>query len=285
MNDQAARLREQLRNNSHRISSKAIAVVSGKGGVGKSNFSLNFAISLCKRGKKVLLIDLDIGMGNIDVLLGSVTNLSIIDIFSKKMTIRDIMNIGPENLHYISGGSAFSSIFSLDEEKLGLLLSQLEEATVDFDFILFDMGAGVSDQTLKLLRAMHEIIVITTPEPTAITDGYAMIKHLIVDGNESDISIIVNRSSSRSEGNSVASRLKQVIKHFMNVDIHFLGLIADDVIVRKAVIAQTPFLLFSSTSQASKNIDDIARKYVNEQEVKEVSFSFIHRVKSLFLKR
>jgi flagellar biosynthesis protein FlhG len=195
------------------------------------------------------------------------------------------MNIGPENLHYISGGSAFSSIFSLDEEKLGLLLSQLEEATVDFDFILFDMGAGVSDQTLKLLRAMHEIIVITTPEPTAITDGYAMIKHLIVDGNESDISIIVNRSSSRTEGTSVATRLKQAIKHFMNVDIHFLGLIADDAIVRKAVIAQSPFLLFSSTSQASKNIDDIARKYVNEQEVKEVSFSFIHRVKSLFLKR
>jgi flagellar biosynthesis protein FlhG len=285
MSDQASRLREQLNAIQHKISSKAIAVVSGKGGVGKSNFSLNFAISLCKKGKKVLLIDLDIGMGNIDVLLGSMTNLSIIDIFDKKLTIRDIMNIGPENLQYISGGSGFSSIFSLNEEKLELFLSQLEEATEDFDFILFDMGAGVNDQTLKLLRAMHEIIVITTPEPTAITDGYAMIKHLIIDGNESEISLIVNRSSSKAEGVSVATRLKQVIKQFMNVDIHFLGLIADDPIVRKAVIAQSPFVLSSSTSQASKNIDDIARKYVNEQEVKEVSFSFIHRVKSLFLKR
>ena len=285
MSDQASRLREQLNAIHNKISSKAIAVVSGKGGVGKSNISLNFANSLCKKGKKVLLIDLDIGMGNIDVLLGSMTNLSIIDIFDKKLTIRDIMNIGPENLQYISGGSGFSSIFSLNEEKLELFLSQLEEATVDFDFILFDMGAGVNDQTLKLLRAMHEIIVITTPEPTAITDGYAMIKHLIIDGNESEISLIVNRSSSKAEGVSVATRLNQVIKQFMNVDIHFLGLIADDPIVRKAVIAQSPFVLSSSTSQASKNIDDIARKYVNEQEVKEVSFSFIHRVKSLFLKR
>ncbi|WP_088041208.1 P-loop NTPase [Bacillus sp. EAC] len=284
MSDQAARLREQLQNTSQ-SKSKVIGIVSGKGGVGKSNFSLNFAISLCQKKKKVLLLDLDIGMGNIDVLLGTVTNLSIIDIFGKSLTIHDIMNIGPNGLKYISGGSGLSTIFSLSEDKLSQLFNELEGIMNDFDYIIFDMGAGVSEQTVKLLTAMHEVIVITTPEPTAITDAYAMIKHLVLNEVTSKLSIVINRISSLKEGESVLFRLERAIKHFMNVDVNRLGMIFDDAIVRKAVITQKPFILLAPSSLPARSIESISKKYVNEDIEDSNSHSFIHRMKSLFLKR
>jgi len=284
MSDQATILREKLQF-ANQPKSKVIGIVSGKGGVGKSNFSLNFAISLCQKSKKVLLLDFDVGMGNIDVLLGTVTNLSIIDIFNKNLTIRDIMNIGPDGLKYISGGSGLSNIFSLSESRLSHLFNELETAMEEFDYIIFDMGAGVSEQTIKLLSAMHEIFVITTPEPTAIMDAYAMIKHLVLNQVRAKLSIVVNRINSQKEGESVHFRLEQAIKHFMNVEVNLLGMIYDDPSVRKAVISQKPFILHSPSSQPSKNIEFISKKYVNEDFNEQPSHSFIHRMKSLFLKR
>ena len=284
MSDQAANLREQLQKVS-RTSKKVIGIVSGKGGVGKSNFSLNFAISLCRKNKKVLLIDLDIGMGNIDVLLGTVTNLSIIDIFSKNLTIRDIMNIGPNGLKYISGGSGLSTIFSMDETKLSHLFNELEDTMDDFDYIIFDMGAGVSETSIKLLSAVHEVIVITTPEPTSIMDAYAMIKHLVLNQVRAKLSIVINRINSQKEGESVHLRLEKAINHFMNVEVNLLGMIFDDSNVRKAVISQTPFILHAPSSIPSRNIEIISKKYVNEETSESISHSFIHRMKTLFLKR
>jgi len=284
MSDQAANLREKLQF-AKQPKSKVIGIVSGKGGVGKSNFSLNFAISLCQKNKKVLLLDFDVGMGNIDVLLGTVTNLSIIDIFDKNLTIRDIMNIGPIGLKYISGGSGLSNIFSLSETKLSHLFNELDDAMEEFDYIIFDMGAGVSEQTIKLLSAMHEIIVITTPEPTAIMDAYAMIKHLVLNQVSAKLSMVINRINSQKEGESVHFRLGHAIKHFMNVEVNLLGMICDDPSVRKAVISQKPFILHTPSSQPSKNIEFISKKYVNEDFNEQPSHSFIHRMKSLFLKR
>lgn len=286
MIDQAAILREKLQQSStFKLSNKTIGIVSGKGGVGKSNFSLNFAISLCQKNKKVLLIDLDVGMGNIDVLLGTMTNLSIIDIFDNNLTIRDIMNIGPNELKYISGGSGLSTIFSLSQDKLMLLFNQLEEVMEDFDYIIFDMGAGVSEYSLKLLSALHEIIVITTPEPTAITDAYAMIKHIVLDHNEAKLSFVINRINSLKEGESVYKRLGHAVKHFMDVEIGLLGMIFDDSAVRKAVIAQKPLILSASSSLPAKNIESISKKFINDENEVTQNHSFISRMKSLFLKR
>ncbi|WP_088069489.1 P-loop NTPase [Gottfriedia luciferensis] len=284
MSDQATKLREQLLK-LNKPGNKVIGIVSGKGGVGKSNFSLNFAISLSQKKKKVLLLDLDIGMGNIDVLLGTVTNLSIIDIFGKNLTIRDIMNIGPYGLNYISGGSGLSTIFAMSEANLSHFLNELEDAMDEFDYIIFDMGAGVSEQTIKLLSAMHEVIVMTTPEPTAVMDAYAMIKHMVLNQVEAKLSIVINRISSQKEGESVHLRLEKAVAHFMNVEVNLLGMIFDDSIVRKAVISQKPFILQAPSSLPSRNIDLICNKYLNEENKGATSHSFIHRMKTLFLKR
>jgi flagellar biosynthesis protein FlhG len=285
VNDQAERLRERLKG--WRTQARSIAVMSGKGGVGKSNFSLNFSIALQKVNKRVLLFDLDIGMGNIDILIGESSRLSIVDFFEKQRTLNDIISKGPYGLDFISGGTSLRTIFKLNEEKFQRFINEIELLFKVYDFVIFDMGAGISEDSLRFLLSVDEIIVITTPEPTSLTDAYAVMKNICVNHETMPFSIVVNRALNRKIGDSTYNRLSQTMTQFLKREVMFLGIIPDDSTIMNAVIDQKPFLMYKPNCQASKAIINISNEFLQRQssdEIVEQPVPFISKLKDFFLK-
>ncbi|MCA0969122.1 MinD/ParA family protein [Halobacillus litoralis] len=287
MSDQAERLRSRLKEKHGTKKARTVAVSSGKGGVGKSNFTINFALKLLQQDKKVLIIDMDIGMGNIDILLGVSPKYSFVDLFHHGHSIHDIIESGPENLSYIAGGSGLSDVFQLDQAKFKHFQSQFESILTSFDFILFDMGAGATNDSLNFISAADEAFVVTTPEPTSITDAYAMIKHLVRIDEQLPISILVNRSL-KEKSDSSFKRLETVVDRFLMKQVTSLGVIPDDRSVLKSVNRQQPFVLAHPTCKASRAMTDVVDHYLSDYEV-EPTFeevpSFLSKLKRFVFER
>jgi len=284
MHDQAEYLRHRYLNEEQ---AKTIAVVSGKGGVGKSNTALNFSLEMQKKGKNVLLIDLDVGMGNIEILLGKSSTYSINDLFNEFIPLHDMIELGPYNLSYITGGSSLQTIFQLDEQKLNYFYTQYNQAVRKFDYILFDIGAGSSYNNLAFIRASDECFIITTPEPTAITDGYSMIKHIVQRQAEMPIYVLMNRCENTKEGAQMLEKFKQIVHQFLQHDIYKLGMLPDDKTVQKAVMSQTPYLVYNPYAAVSKAMSDIVTNYLQSTvDLNELTTTtFIQRLKQLLTKR
>ncbi|HZH62329.1 MAG TPA: MinD/ParA family protein [Metabacillus sp.] len=283
--DQAQRLRERLI--SLKTEAKTVAVMSGKGGVGKSNFSLNFSLALRKENKRVLLFDLDIGMGNIEILIGESSTYSIVDFFNRDMLLSEIVSTGPNGLDYIPGGTGLGDIFSLNEEKFQRFLQQLGLLFKLYDYIIFDMGAGISEDSLRFLLSVDEIIVITTPEPTSMTDAYAAIKNVSVNNMTIPFSIVVNRAFNKKVGESTYKRLELTINQFLNQEVFLLGVIPEDSTIMKAVIEQKPFILFHPSCQASKALVTISINYLQRKHAMveaQDEIPFISKLKHFFMK-
>lgn len=283
MNDQAANLRKKLQNLNNSIQTQTIAVISGKGGVGKSNFALNFSLTLTDHHKKVLLFDLDIGMGNVDILLGLSPENTIVDMFNERMSIRNIIEEGPKSLSYIAGGSGLTNIFNMDEDTFEYFLSQLEAISNHYDYIIFDMGAGVTNGSIYYMLAADECIVVTTPEPTSLTDAYAIIKHVSAKNNSIPIYLLVNRSFNRKQGQQTSKRLQHVVNQFLHRQIKLLGILPDDRKVFEAVTRQIPFSIYDPKAKISIALAEIVDKYVaNNLNVQEIQTrSFVTRLKQL----
>lgn len=288
MRDQAENLRIKIETLKTQTKAKTIAVVSGKGGVGKSNFSLNFSLALAKKGYKVLLFDLDIGMGNIDILLGLTSKHTIVDMFNEDLSIRDIIEKGPENLSYIAGGTGLTSLFKLDEMKLNHFIAQLASVIGNYHYMIFDIGAGASEGNIQFALSAHQCFVVTTPEPTSLTDAYAMMKFISLREKSSQFHLLVNRSTNSKEGNMTMKRLSHVVKHFLDIDIVPLGILSDDRIVQKAVGRQVPFLLYDQKALVSREITDIVERYVSDsltEKVERSPFQFIAKLRQYFVER
>ncbi|SDB88846.1 flagellar biosynthesis protein FlhG [Pelagirhabdus alkalitolerans] len=285
-NDQASQLRQNVHRHHAKIA-KTIAVVSGKGGVGKSNFTLNFALTLAEKEKSVLIVDLDIGMGNVDILLGVQSNYSIVDMYENHLSIHDIIEVGPNSLSYIAAGSGLSNVFHMDQNKFNYFLEQFEALTYEYDYIFFDMGAGATDDSLSYILAADECIVVTTPEPTSMMDAYAMIKHIYQRNMELPFYVLINRAESNKDGKAILSRLQKVTERFLSTSLRPLGIIPYDKVVSKAVIQQVPFTQFDSSSKASKSIQLLTDQYLSGEiniDHKSPS-SFISRLKSFIKER
>ncbi|UOQ93238.1 MinD/ParA family protein [Halobacillus shinanisalinarum] len=261
MADQAEQLRSRLMR-MDKPKAKTIAVASGKGGVGKTNFTINFALKLIQQGKRVLIFDLDIGMGNVDILLGVTPKYSIVHLFQEQQDIRDMIEAGPNNLDYIAGGSGLSTLFQLDEDRFIYFHQAFEQLTIEYDFILFDMGAGATEDSLHFITSADEVMIVTTPEPTSITDAYAMIKHLIRQNPALPIHVLINRALSAQAGLSTFVRLEAAVKKFLNKQISNLGVVPDDHSVLEAVTNQLPFVLATPKSRASKAVGQIVAQYL-----------------------
>ncbi|MGP4040280.1 MinD/ParA family protein [Gracilibacillus sp. D59] len=284
MTDQAAKLRQKLKGVHSHYHAKTIAVVSGKGGVGKSNIALNFSLSLASKGKKVLLFDLDVGMGNIDILLGKSSNYSIINLFENKLSIYDIIEVGPYSLSYIAGGSGQDHIFFLDEQRLKYFHEQLELLMREYDYIIFDMGAGVTRETIHYILAVDECILVTTPEPTSMTDAYSMVKHVLLQ-QPIKFHLIINRSRSKKQGIDIMNRINSAVNRFLHHDITPLGTIPDDSAVTDAVLAQQPFILHNPKSRASAAIESLTNQYLGEPVKKSNDTGFLNRLRRLMTER
>lgn len=285
MMDQAENLRVKLKEQGMTKNTKAIAVVSGKGGVGKSNFSLNFAISLSKRGLRVLLFDMDIGMGNLDILMGKTFDKSIVDYLMGTNTINEIIMDGPEGTKFIGGGSGLSQLVSLD--RLNSFTEELDTFLEEYDYLIFDMGAGVNADSLKFLLSVHEIIVITTSEPTSLMDAYATMKYLHLSDSMLPFHIVANRVRSNKEGMETIKRLSVVMKKFLNREIFSLGIMPDDRSVQKAVSRQIPFLIDDPKSLASVALEDLVSRYIQQgsQQTSNKSLSFVSKLKKILFER
>jgi flagellar biosynthesis protein FlhG len=263
MHDQAHRLRQimsarQGTEREKRNDSRVIAITSGKGGVGKSNCTLNLALALCQAGKKVVILDADVGFANIDVLLGITPGQSMVNLFDCRTKIWEVMQDGPEGLKFIAGGSGFQDLLTLDERQLHYVVNQLQELQGYADFILIDTGAGLNAQTLRFILSADEAIVVTTPEPTAITDAYALIKLVSNRTRELPIRLIVNRAATKTEGEQTAEKIRLVAERFLQRNVDALGFIMDDPTVAKAVRNQVPLLTRYPQAQASRCIQQVA---------------------------
>ncbi|KQL44403.1 cobyrinic acid a,c-diamide synthase [Brevibacillus choshinensis] len=262
MRDQAEQLRQRIQQSAQKRPTKLVTVTSGKGGVGKSNFSLNFGLGLIERGHKAILFDVDLGLANLDVLMGITPKKHLFHLLEPDKTVWDIMEQGPGQLEFIAGGSGFTQIMQLDDEKLNLLFSKLDPLQGYADTIIFDTGAGLSKESLHFMLSSDEVIVVTTPEPPAITDAYAVIKMLHSRNPVVKIRLVINRATSEREGKMTADKLAMVAKRFLGMEIHSLGFVSDDSHVSKAVKQQRPFLLTYPQSLASRSIRNLVGRYL-----------------------
>jgi len=284
MRDQAEELRMKMLRSQNRLG-RSIAVVSGKGGVGKSNFSINFSTTLSGQSKKVVLIDMDIGMGNIHILLGKSVPFNLKDYLIGDQPLESVMFDGPNDLQYISGGSGLSGVMEWTEEMFNRLIEAFEYLQKNFDYIVFDMGAGATSQTLDLLMSVDDIIVITTAEPTSITDAYSMMKYIYYKDAEKKFYLICNRAFSVEEGAETTGRLKLAMSKFLAKEITVLGVLPEDTVVRKAVREQTPFSILYPHAEITKKLKKIVYTFTDLEDSTEETprnNNFISRLKSLF---
>jgi flagellar biosynthesis protein FlhG len=286
MNDQAEALRQLVhtRELPQITSTRIVTVTSGKGGVGKSNFSLNFAMALQKRGYSVLVFDADIGMANIDVLLGTPAQYNLFHLLKREKTIWEIIQTGPGGLQFIAGGSGFQELLRLTDEELEYFAEQIELLNGHVDFLLFDTGAGLSKETLRFIMAAEETIVVTTPEPTSITDAYSLIKMVKTMGHEVPFRLVVNRVCDDREGKQTSDNIQQVAAKYLGLELPVLGYIPDDTNVSKAVKRQTPLSVAFPDSAATRGIDRIASRFLlEERETQQRGVSgFLQRMKRLW---
>ncbi|WP_018922534.1 MinD/ParA family protein [Salsuginibacillus kocurii] len=269
MSDQARNLRKRMEARQAKTveEMKIVTVVSGKGGVGKSNVSVNFSVALSQAGQRVLLLDLDVGMANIDILLGKSSPYSIVDMIDSEFSIWDIMNEGPYGLKFIAGGSGLTNLFEMNEQKRERFLTQLESLKGHIDTIVLDMGAGATHDSMHFIMAAHEALLVTTPEPTSITDAYSMIKYLHLEDKDLPISLIVNRVQSPHEGKQTGENLSRVTAQFLQKELRVLSTIPDDSSVLTAVRRQVPVLINQPKAKASRAIQHLAETFSGEEAV------------------
>lgn len=287
MRDQAEKLRMKMLESQGALG-RSIAVVSGKGGVGKSNFSTNFAINLANLGKKVVVIDMDLGMGNVHIIIGKTARYSLKDYLFGEVSLEKVMYEGPHNLQYISGGSGMSSVIEWSEEMFDGLIRAFEQLQKSFDYILFDMGAGATSWSLDLLTSIDEIIVISTAEPTAITDAYSMMKFIHLKDQSKTFYLLCNRAFSKEEGIETLSRLENTMMKFLNKQVFILGSLPEDTSVRKAVREQVPFSIAYPNSPIATTLKVMVQQFVDRQIIEvhgeHKTTTFLSKLRSIFSK-
>ncbi len=236
---------------------KIYAVVSGKGGVGKTNISVNLALAMAKKGKKVLILDADIGMTNADIIMGMHYEYDLFDYLEGEVELRDIIYEGPLGVKVISGGAGLLEMNDLDEEAQRNFIENLVELG-DFDILIIDNGAGITKETLSFITFAHEVILVTTPEPTAITDAYRVLKSISYYGLKPTVKVVVNKISSKEAGDEAFNKLDSTCTEFLDIKIENSGYVYDDARVEKAIMAQVPVLLSYPNALSSNNITEIS---------------------------
>lgn len=265
--DQAEKLRHLIRQqqiNGPKHTSRVITVTSGKGGVGKSSVSVNLAIALSRLGKRVIILDADFGLANVEIMLGIRPAYNLADLMFKGKKLSDIITEGPENIGFISGGSGIQELTNLTKDQINYLVNKLAELDEIADIIIVDTGAGITDTVLEFVAASTEVLLVTTPEPTSITDAYALLKTLNkksnFSGKDTVIRMIANRVTPEENARDIFEKLSVVSSKFLELKLEYLGYIPMDPSVSKAVIKQHPVIIAYPNSHFAKNINSFAQK-------------------------
>jgi len=260
--DQAQQLRELSK---RRRSALTVAVLSGKGGVGKSNIAVNSAVCLAERGLRVTLVDLDLGLANADLLMNLHPRRTLAHVVAGVRNVEEIILEGPGGVRFVPGASGLHRLSNLSEFERQHLLSQLHKLRSNADIVIFDLGAGLSRNVLSFAHDADQLWVVTTPEPTAVTDAYATVKALSREHPAARVSLIVNRVDSRAEAEATFARIAGVAQKFLNYPVANGGYLLHDTAVELAVAARCPFVIRSPGSNASACIaamaSELARRF------------------------
>ena len=244
------------------VKTRIIAITSGKGGVGKTSLSVNLAIMFARMGENVLLMDADLGLANVNVLLGMAPEYTLYDVVKGNKTLSNIV-MDIFGIKIIPGASGFSILANLPEDIRKKLIEEFKTLE-EYSIIILDTSAGLSYNVISFLLSADDVLVLTTPEPPAITDAYGIIKVISTRGIE-NIKLIANRVKSLQEANRVLNKLHTVARKFLEIDIDELGFIFEDEIVRKSIYKQIPFVEGYPKSKASICVEIIASKLLNKE--------------------
>lgn len=275
MEDQAEKLREIMKrkkessaaSSSSKMNIKAvdkariITVTSGKGGVGKTNLSVNMALAFARMGKKVIVMDADLGLANVNVMLNMIPKYNLYHVIKKQKTIREILVETEYGISIVAGASGFSQIANMNEENRKHFIAELDTLS-NADIIIIDTSAGVSSNVLDFIAAADDAVIVTTPEPTAITDAYGIIKIIATeyDSLNMGLKLVVNRAKGAAQAKSVADRMINIAGQFLNLKLDYLGFIYDDVSVPNAVLRQKPFMVVDPKCKASICVQHIVER-------------------------
>lgn len=270
--DQAEQLRNIIKANQgpQRPLARVITVTSGKGGVGKSNVSINLALQFRKMGQRVIILDADFGLANIEIMFGTVPKHNLCDLIYKGKNIKDIITWGAGDVGFISGGSGIVGMSNLSRDYLVYIIQNLAQLDAIADVIIIDTGAGISDAVLEFLVASGEIILVTTPEPTSITDSYSLLKalnrHPRFSKEASQIKVVANRVNRMAEGASLFAKLELVVSRYLKLPISYLGAIPWDNQLAEAVMQQKPVSLSNPNAKSTMAFESIAAKLMGEDK-------------------
>lgn len=273
MGDQAERLRELVRR-APKIAAeepvpeapvepsgpagRTIVVTSGKGGVGKTNITVNLALAFAKRGHKTLLFDADLGMANVDILMGVHPPHSIADVLKGRKTLAEVIMWLNEHLGIVPGGSGVTELANLESDMLDTVVRQLGHLESQAEILLVDTGAGISRNVMNFVLAAQEILLITTPEPTAVTDAYGMLKEIDAHNPAANVQLLVNMADSETEARSIAAKLTMIVERFLSLKVHYIGCIERDQHVTRSVLQQQPFYQAHPQSIAARRMNLLA---------------------------
>jgi flagellar biosynthesis protein FlhG len=268
--DQAQQLRNIIKaSNVQRPVARVITITSGKGGVGKSNTAINLAIQFRKMGQRVIILDADFGLANIEIMFGAVPKHNLCDLIYQGKNIKEIITWGPMEVGFISGGSGIAGLSNLSREYLTYIVQNLAELDAIADIVIVDTGAGISDAVLEFLVASGEVLVVTTPEPTSITDSYSLLKalkrHPRFTENTPQVKMIANKVESQNEGEALFHKLNVVVTRYLKMPITYLGSVPRDSQLANAVMQQMPVSLQSPSAKSSLAFETIAARMMNRE--------------------
>ena len=238
---------------------RVVTVASGKGGVGKSSISVNLAVALSRLGIRVLVVDADFGLANVDVMLGVTSKYNVSHFLSGEKTLPEIIQLGHEGVRFISGGSGVNELLNMGEEQLTGLLGGLVRLDAPIDFILIDNGAGIHENILQMIFASSETIIVTTPEPTSILDAYALIKTIVKRDGSHPLHVLINKCENKTEAQRVQGGFIEVVGRHLGKNINPLGLIMYDADVSQSIKRQIPITVSAPGCPTSKEIGQIAK--------------------------
>lgn len=267
--DQAQQLRNIVKRQNQVTVQKArvITVTSGKGGVGKSNTTVNLAVELRRQGKSVIIFDADFGLANVEVMFGALPKYNLSDLIYRGKNIREIITEGPEGIGFISGGSGIVGLSNLSRDQIAFLIHNLTYLDNMADVIIIDTGAGISDSVLEFAMASPEILVITTPEPSSLTDSYSLLKALYrnpsFDREHTQIRVLANKVNSVEDGDAVYAKLSSVVNKFLDGSLDYAGMIPADTAIDKAIRQQKPVTISYPTAKSSQAYKVLAENLLN----------------------
>jgi len=239
---------------------QVIAVTGGKGGVGKSNISVNLSIALAEMRRRVVLLDADLGLANIDVLLGLKAEKNLADVLSGEVSLEDVMVTGPAGIKVVPASSGIQQMAALGPQEHAALIHAFSELSHQLDVLVVDTAAGISDTVVSFVRASQEVVVVVCDEPSSITDAYALIKLLNKEHDMFRFRVVANMTRSAQEGQGLFNKLNMVCERFLDVSLQYVGHVPFDENVRKAVQRQKPILEYAPNCKAAMAIRKIAEQ-------------------------